>query len=93
MDKDSMQAGKSKLGKFLFFIGAILLVIFFAMDQAKHPSYGYFCLGAVAVVLGGLLLMRSQKPPDESMRFRTVRRWREQQRARKAERNKKPDQY
>ena len=88
-----MQSGKSRLGKLLFFTGAILLVVFFAMDQAAHPSYGYFCIGAVAVVLGGLLLMRAQKPPDESMRFRTVRRWREQQRERKAERNKKPDQF
>ena len=88
-----MQSRKSRLGKLLFFIGAILLVVFFAMDQAAHPSYGYFCIGAVAVVLGGLLLMRSQQPPDESMRFRTVRRWREQQKERKAERNKKPDQF
>jgi len=87
-----MQSGKSKLGRFLFFIGLILLVIFFAMDQAKHPSYGYFCVGVIVVILGGVLMMRGHQPPVESMRFRTVRRWREQQRARQAEK-KKPNEY
>jgi hypothetical protein len=93
MNEEDMQSGMGKLGRFLLFVGLILLVVFFAMDQAANPSYGYFCVGAVAVFLGGVLMMRGHKPPDESMRFRTVRRWREQQRARKAERNKKPDQY
>ncbi|MFZ0533835.1 MAG: hypothetical protein WAM09_11700 [Anaerolineales bacterium] len=85
-----MQVGKSKIGRFFFFIGLILLVVFFAMDQAKHPSYGYFCVGVIVVLLGGFLMMRGHQPPAESMRFRTLRRWREQQRERKAERNKKP---
>ncbi len=73
-----MQSGKSKLGRFLIFIGLILLVVFFAMDQAKHPSYGYFCGGIVALILGVLLAVRGHQPPAESMRFRTLRRWREQ---------------
>ena len=81
-----MQVGKSKIGRFLFFIGLILLVVFFAMDQAKHPSYGYFCAGVIVVILGGMLMLRGQPPPAESMRFRTLRRWREQQRQRKEER-------
>jgi len=85
-----MQVGKSKVGRFLLFIGLILLVVFFAMDQAKHPSYGYFCVGVIVVLLGGMLMLRGQKPPEESMRFRTLRKWRQQQRDRKAERNKKP---
>jgi len=82
----------SKIGRFFFFIGLILLVIFFAMDQAKHPSYGYFCVGVIVVILGGILMRRGRQPPAESMRFRTVRRWREQQRARQAEK-KKPNEY
>jgi hypothetical protein len=73
----------SKIGKFLFFIGLILLVVFFAMDQSKHPAYGYFCVGAVTTFLGGLLMMRSQRPPAESMRFRTLRKWRNQMKERK----------
>ena len=88
-----MQSGKSKLGRFLFFIGLILLVVFFAIDQADSPSYGYFCVGVVAVIFGVILMRRGQPPPAESMRFRTLRRWREQQKARKAERNKKPNEY
>ncbi len=88
-----MQSGKSKFGRFLFFIGMILLVVFFTIDQAESPSSGYFCVGAITVILGGFLMLRGHKPPDESMRFRTLRRWREQQKAGKAERNKKPDEY
>lgn len=88
-----MQVGKSKFGRFLFFIGLILLVVFFAMDQAKHPAYGYFCVGAVMIFLGGILMLRGQQPPAESMRFRTLRRWREQRRQQKAERNKKPFEH
>jgi membrane-bound ClpP family serine protease len=84
--KDGMQVGKSKIGRFLLFIGLILLVVFFAMDQAKNPSYGYFCVGVIVVIVGGMLMLRGQPPPAESMRFRTVRRWREQQRQRKEER-------
>jgi hypothetical protein len=87
-----MQSGKSKIGRFFFFIGLILLVIFFAMDQAKHPSYGYFCVGIIVVILGALLMVRGHQPPAESMRFRTVRRWREQQKARQAEK-KQPKDY
>jgi sugar phosphate permease len=87
-----MQSGKSKIGRFFFFIGLILLVIFFAMDQAKHPAYGYFCVGIIVVILGSVLMMRGHQPPAESMRFRTVRRWREQQKARRAEK-KKPNEY
>ena len=88
-----MQSGKGKLGRFLFFIGVILLVVFFAMDQAKHPVYGYFCVGVIVVILGGILMARGRQPPAESMRFRTLRRWREQQKERKAERNKKPFEH
>ena len=88
--EDRMQTGKSKIGRFLLFIGLILLVVFFAMDQAKHPSYGYFCIGVVVAILGGILMVRGHQPPAESMRFRTLRRWREQQRELKEERKKKP---
>jgi hypothetical protein len=91
--EDGMQVGKSKIGRMLFLIGLILLVVFFAMDQAKHPAYGYFCVGVVVVFLGGMLMLRGQQPPDESMRFRTLRRWREQQRQRKAEKDNKPFKY
>jgi Na+/melibiose symporter-like transporter len=84
-----MQSGKNKLGKFLFFIGVILLVVFFAIDQSSSPAYGYFCGGIVIVILG-VILMRSgaKTEPEESLRFRTVRRWREQQKQRRAERKK-----
>ena len=85
--------GMSKLGRFFFFIGLVLLVVFFAMDQAKNPSYGYFCFGIIVVILGVILMRRGHQPPAETMRFRTLRRWREQQKERQAERKKKPNEY
>ena len=85
-----MQTGKGKFGRFLFFIGLILLVIFFAINQAEHPAYGYFCGGLIVLLLGGFLIVRGHKPPAESMRFRTLRRWREQQRQLKEDKKKKP---
>ncbi len=88
-----MRVGKSKIGRFFLFIGLILLVVFFAINQAEHPQYGYFCFGVVFSLLGGMLLVRGQQPPAESMRFRTLRRWRDQQRARKADRDNKPDEH
>ena len=88
-----MQTGKSKIGRFLVFIGLILLVVFFAMDQAKNPSYGYFCIGLVILILGAVLMVRGHQPPAESMRFRTLRRWREQQRQRKEEKKNNPFKY
>jgi hypothetical protein len=88
-----MSSGRSKLGRFLFFIGVILLVVFFAVDQAKHPAYGYFCIGLIAVILGGIFMLRGQQPPAESARFRTLRRWREQMKQRKDERKKKPFEH
>lgn len=86
-----MQSGKSKWGRFLFFIGLVVLVVFFAIDQAAHPTYGYFCVGIIFVLLGiGLMVRGRQPPPEESMRFRMVRRWNEQMKQRKADRKKKP---
>ncbi len=82
-----------KIGKFLLFIGLILLVVFFAINQANHPSYGYFCVGVVLLILGGLLTIRGHKPPAESMRFRTLRRWREQQRQQKEDKKNNPFHY
>ena len=53
---------KARSAGSLFFIGLIVLVVFFAMDQAKNPSYGYFCVGIIVVILGGILMMRGRQP-------------------------------
>jgi Na+/melibiose symporter-like transporter len=84
-----MQVGMSKIGRFLFFIGLILLVIFFTVDQAKNPSYGYLCVGAFIIILGALLMWRGQASHSESMRFRTLRKWRQQQQQKKEEKKQK----
>ncbi len=85
-----MRSGKKILGRFLLLIGLILLVVFFATDQSKNPSYGYFCIGIIATILGLLFVVRGHQPPAESMRFRTLRRWRDQMRQRKEDKKKQP---
>jgi len=87
-----MQVEKSKVGAYFFFIGLILLVIFFATDQAKHPAYGYFFAGFGAVFLGGYMMWTGRKPPPPSERFRSYRKWQEEQKEKKAEKKKKQQQ-
>lgn len=88
--EENKHTGVGKIGRFFLFVGLILLVVFFAVDQAMHPSYGYFCIGAVLTFLGGMMMIRGHKPPAESMRFRSVRRLRDQMRQRKEDKEDKP---
>jgi len=85
-----MGVEKRKVGQFFLFIGLILLVIFFATDQARHPSYGYFIGGFACVFLGGFMMFRYRKPAEpNTARFRTVRKWQEQSRQRREEKRKR----
>jgi hypothetical protein len=85
-----MQVEKRKVGQFFLYLGLILLVIFFASDQAQHPAYGYFFAGAGLVFLGGYLMWRDRPPVEPNTeRFRTLRKIREQQKKRAEEKAKK----
>jgi uncharacterized membrane protein YqjE len=66
-----------RIGQFLLFISLILLIIFFATDQARHPAYTYCCSGVLILILAVLLIWRGKTPPPEtSARFGLLRRLR-----------------
>jgi hypothetical protein len=65
-----------RIGQFFFFIGIILLVVFFATDQNKSFQPGFFFFGLVLSFLGVYLIWRDWKPVGESKRFRMLRRMR-----------------
>ncbi len=62
-----------RIGTFFFFVGLVLLALFFASDLANDPRFNLFFLGLTAVVIGILLIRRGRKPPEPSSRFRLVR--------------------
>ena len=66
---------KSRFGTLLFIVGFFLLFLFVAGDMADVDglSAGYLLFGVLLSVLGWLLLKGGRKPPEESGRFRTVR--------------------
>ncbi|MBN2148981.1 MAG: hypothetical protein JW726_16470 [Anaerolineales bacterium] len=84
-----MSIDKGRIGVFFLMIGLVLLVIFFTTDQAQHPAYGFFFIGAALTFLGGYLIWRNRKPPAPTERFRTLRKMRQKQ----AERREKKKQH
>ena len=73
-----MKIRLGRIGQLLFFIGVILLVVFFATDPKNISLQGFlfFGLGLTLAFLGVYLIWRDWKPTGESKRFRTLRRMR-----------------
>lgn len=65
---------KRRLGIFFTLLGAAFLGLFFTSDTISQPQIGYLIWGAVSVAAGISFLRRSRTPPEESQRFRLVRR-------------------
>ena len=78
-----------RVGQFFFFIGIILLVVFFATDQNKNFQPGFFFFGLALSFFGVYLIWRDWKPTGESKRFRTLRRMRKKNTLDKKEPEKK----
>ena len=83
-----MQVEKGKVGQFFFFIGLILLVVFFISSLGRIPAFGYLLGGLGLMVLGGYLYIQDRPPVDpNTARFRTVRKVRERREKRSEERD------
>ena len=66
---------KKRFGTLFFFVGFFLLFLFIAGDMADVDglSAGYLLFGVLLSLSGWFLLRGGRKPPEESGRFRTVR--------------------
>jgi hypothetical protein len=74
-----------RIGQFLLFIALIILIVFFATDQAQEPVFSYFCWGMIFLFSGLFLIWRGRKPPPPSSRFRILRGREEKQAGEKKE--------
>lgn len=68
-----MSGLKQRLGVFFTLVGIAVMALFFASDVMDAPSIGLLFWGVVFAGLGFLFLRASRKPPEESKRFRLVR--------------------
>lgn len=62
-----------RIGQFFLFLGFLFLAYFYATDQARHPSYLFFCFGLLIVIFGVYLMFRNSTPKPPSGRFRILR--------------------
>jgi len=72
-----------RIGQFLFFLGFLGLIIFFASDQADMPMYIYFCAGSLLFLAGIYLMWKYRNPFTPSERFNTVRKMQEGRRVKR----------
>jgi hypothetical protein len=68
-----MEVQPGRFGSFFFFIGFILLIIFYVTTQGPAPQVGFFFSGAFLLVIGFLLLWRNWRKPSKAERFRMLR--------------------
>jgi sugar phosphate permease len=73
-----------RIGQLLFFIGLIILVIFFATNKIEDPVYSFFCVGTLLLIFGLVLLFRGRRPPSDTGRFRSLRKMNEKDKKKKA---------
>lgn len=72
-----------RIGQFLFFLGFLGLIIFFASDQAGIPMYIYFCAGSLLFLAGIYLMWKYRNPFTPSERFNTIRKMQEGRRVKR----------
>lgn len=83
-----MEIERGRFGEFLVFIGLILLVVFFTTGQSHTPAFELLIGGLLTTLIGFYFIWRDWKPPGETTRFPSLRRWRARSREKK-ERKKK----
>jgi hypothetical protein len=65
----------NRIGLYLILLGVVLVFLFIFSDIAGKPSFGYFFIGILCGIIGGVLWWRSPSPPpsEPPARFRTVK--------------------
>ncbi len=62
-----------KLGKFLFLLSIILILLFLASDVGGQPDYAIFLGGFVTLVLAIIVLRKGREQREDKPRFRLIR--------------------
>jgi hypothetical protein len=62
-----------RLGLFCSFLGVAILSLFFTSDVIRQPNLGLLFWGIVLFGFGAYLLRKTKPAPQESQRFRLVR--------------------
>jgi hypothetical protein len=81
-----MDVFKARIGQFFFFIGSILLIIFFSVDPTQNPQINMLFSGFLLTGLGMVIIWRNRNRSTQTERFRTLRRI--QSRPKKEKKNK-----
>jgi hypothetical protein len=72
-DVSFLQTMAWRIGQFFLFLGFLFLAYFYVTDQARDPSYLFFCFGLLIVIFGVYLMFRHSTPKPPSGRFRILR--------------------
>ena len=80
-----------RLGIFFTLLGAAVLALFFTSDVIKQPNLVYLLLGIVFAAIGITFLRAARPEPQESGRFRLLRRSRAKREERKSKKKGKKE--
>ena len=81
----------ARIGTFFYMIAIGLVILFFASESANKTDYDYFFIALILLIVGFLFRKRAAPPPAAD-RFRMIRRYRENQKAKADEKAKAQQQ-
>ena len=83
----------ARIGTFFYLIGISLLVLFIASDapSSNKTEYDFFFIALILFIIGFIFRKRAAPPPAAD-RFRIIRRYRENQKAKAEEKAKAQQQ-
>ena len=76
-----------RIGTFLVLLGLFAFILFLASDLSNQTDFDWLFVGMLLMGIGWLFRRRA-KPPPSSGRFSSVRKWRENSKKRKQEKNR-----
>lgn len=65
---------RRRLANFGLLVGGVMLALFFTSDAASAPNAKFLLWGLLLVIFGWMLGKKKKNHPEESNRFRTIRR-------------------
>ncbi len=78
-----------KVGQYLLVVGVLIMVLFFASDQAGQPFFSLFCVGVLLIPFSIYMMFRFRKPPAPSERFSSLRKWQQRKASKQGKGDKK----